>query len=376
MIVPFLDIKSSYSELQSTIDEAIARVLSSGGYILGDEVESFENEWSTYCNARFAIGVSNGLDALRLSLQALNIGVGDEVLVPSNTFIATWLAVSQAGATPVPVEPDPLTYNINVAKIERSITSRTKAIVAVHLFGKPANMDAIAEIARAFKIRVIEDAAQAHGARINSRHVGSLADAVAWSFYPGKNLGAFGDAGAVTTNDAEIADRIRKLRNYGSSEKYVNEVIGYNNRLDPLQAAVLRVKLRYLDQWNDRRKAIASFYLKSLKDSGLVLPSCSAPLSEDVWHLFVVRLSNRDQLQKQLADRGICTLIHYPIPPHRQKAYSFMGFRDLQIADLLARTSLSLPIGPHLSLDQCGYVSEAISSIKVSPCSAIADIDI
>lgn len=348
-MIPFLDLGATYRELKPQIDAAVARVLEGGWYILGPEVEAFEAEWAAYCGAGFAVGLANGLDALTLALRALGIGPGDEVIVPSNTYIATWLAVSGVGARPVPVEPDPLTHNIDPNLIEAAITPRTRAVMPVHLYGQPADLQPILEIAKRHGLRVIEDAAQAHGAAYRGRRLGGHGDIICWSFYPGKNLGAFGDAGAITTNDADLAARVAMLRNYGSREKYVNELPGVNSRLDPLQAAVLRVKLKVLDDWTERRRAIASAYLEGLKDSGLILPHVpewAAP----VWHLFVVRTDAREQLQAQLAKAGIGTLIHYPIPPHMQSAYADLGFeaKAFPIARRLAQEVLSLPMGPHL----------------------------
>lgn len=359
--VPFLDLRSSYLELRAEIDAAIARVLDSGWYILGEEVESFETEWANYCEAEYAIGVANGLDALHLALLALGVGQGDEVIVPSNTYIATWLAVSQCGATPVPVEPIDATYNIDPEKIEAVITPRTKVILPVHLYGQPANMDPILAIARKHGLRVLEDGAQAHGARYKGRVLGAHGDAVTWSFYPGKNLGALGDGGAVTTNDPEIAERLRVLRNYGSQVKYVHDLQGYNSRLDPIQAAVLRVKLKKLDEWNGRRKLIAGEYLSRLSEIGssIVLPSVPE-YSDPVWHLFVVRHGNRDCLQKNLGEEGVGTVIHYPIPPHLQGAYGAMGKPkgSFPVAEKMAMEVLSLPISPQTSSDQVRRVVE------------------
>lgn len=347
MTVPFLDLGASYRELQSEIDEAVARVLASGWYIGGTEVDAFESEFAAYCDTRFAVGVANGLDALHLSLLAMGVGPGDEVIVPSNTFIATWLAVSQCGATPVPVEPDARTMNIDPARIEVAITARTKVIVPVHLYGQPADLDPILAVARRHGLRVLEDAAQAHGARYKGRKLGGHGDIVTWSFYPGKNLGALGDAGAITTNDEELANRIRVLRNYGSREKYVNEVPGYNSRLDPLQAAVLRVKLRHLDAWNRRRSEIATLYGERLAADGLQLPFVPA-WAAPVWHLYVVRHARRDALAAFLAEKGIGTVIHYPIPPHLQQAYASLGFSQgsFPVSEAIHQTVLSLPIGP------------------------------
>jgi dTDP-4-amino-4,6-dideoxygalactose transaminase len=361
MTIPFLDLKASYLELKTEIDAAIARVLDSGWYILGTEVESFENEFAAYCNTEYTIGVADGLDALHLALRAMGIGLGDEVIVPSNTFIATWLAVSECGAIPVPVEPDSSSYNIDVNKIEAAITSKTKAIIPVHLYGQPADLDPILAIAKKYDLWVLEDAAQAHGARYKGKRIGGHGDAVAWSFYPGKNLGALGDGGAVTTRHEHLADKIRELRNYGSKVKYEHNVKGYNSRLDPIQAAVLRVKLSYLDEWNARRCEIANSYRREIKNANLVLPSV-ADFAEPVWHLFVIRSLNRAALQKCLEDSGIATLIHYPMPPHRQKAYSFDS--DLPIAERLSGEILSIPIGPQLNQDDISRVIEVLNSMR------------
>ena len=353
MKIPFLDLGAAYRELKTEIDLAVARVLESGWYILGPEVEAFEADFAAYCEAKHAIGVANGLDALHLALLAMGVGPGDEVIVPSNTYIATWLAVSQCGATPVPVEPDERTYNLDPDRIEAAITPRTKVILPVHLYGQPADMDPIIAIARNHGLRVLEDGAQAHGARYKGRRIGAHGDAVAWSFYPGKNLGALGDGGAVTTSDPEIADRIRVLRNYGSRIKYVNEVKGFNSRLDPLQAAVLRVKLQHLDAWNERRKTIAQRYLEGLAASGLVLPHVPE-WADPVWHLFVVRHPQRDALSQRMNEAGVGTLIHYPIPPHRQAAFAGLRFTEgsFPIADKMAAEVFSIPIGPQMNTEQ------------------------
>lgn len=351
--VPFLDLGTAYRELKPEIDAAIHRVLDSGCYIMGEEVEAFEREYAAFCGAAHCVGAGNGLDALHLALLAMGVGAGDEVIVPSNTYIATWLAVSECGAVPVPVEPIEATYNIDPARIEAAITSHTKAILPVHLYGQPADLDPILAIARKHGLRVLEDAAQAHGARYKDRRIGAHGDAVAWSFYPGKNLGALGDAGAVTTNDAALADRIRALRNYGSRVKYVNEVRGFNSRLDSLQAAILRVKLAHLDEWNARRRTIAHTYFESLQSTGLTLPHVP-DFAEPAWHLFVVRHPQRNAIQQHFTDAGIGTLIHYPIPPHRQQAYADLGCAPdaLPIASRMANEVLSLPMGPHLPLAQ------------------------
>jgi dTDP-4-amino-4,6-dideoxygalactose transaminase len=350
--VPFLDLRAAYLELRNELDAAYHRVMNSGSYILGEEVERFESEFAAYCESAHCVGVASGLDALTLGLRALGIGPGDEVIVPSHTFIATWLAVSHAGATPVPVEPDERSYNIDPGRIEATITPRTRALVPVHLYGQPADLDPILDIARRHGLTVIEDAAQAHGARYKGKRIGGHGDAAAWSFYPGKNLGAFGDGGAVTTNDPKLAERLRVLRNYGSRVKYVNEVQGFNSRLDPVQAAFLRVKLRHLDAWNDRRRVIAANYLEALSETSLSLPWVPN-WAEPVWHLFVVRSRDRDALQTRLSEVGIGSQIHYPIPPHEQQAYIVEGGEgaNLPIASSLADQVLSLPIGPHLSLE-------------------------
>jgi dTDP-4-amino-4,6-dideoxygalactose transaminase len=360
-VIPFLDMKAPYEELREEIDAAVSQVLSSGWYILGQEVEAFEQAFADYCGAGHCVGLANGLDALHLALRAMDVGAGDEVIVPSNTYIATWLAVSQCGATPIPVEPVAATYNLDPERIEAAITPRTKVILPVHLYGQPADMDAIVAVARKHGLRVLEDAAQAHGARYKGRRLGAHGDAVAWSFYPGKNLGALGDAGGVTTDSPELADRIRVLRNYGSRVKYVNETPGYNSRLDPIHAAVLRVKLKYLDVWNARRTALAQRYLLDLADIGLTLPHVPA-WAEPSWHLFVVAHPQREALQRHLDKAGIGSLIHYPIPPHKQEAYDGHEVEAdrFPLASCMANEVLSLPMGPHLQASQATFVAESI----------------
>lgn len=363
-MIPFLDLKAPYIELKTELDEAIARVVSSGWFIGGPELEKFEAEYAQYASAQFCVGVANGLDALHLALRAMDVGPGDEVIVPSNTYIATWLAVSQCGATPVPVEPELATYNMDPALIVQAITPRTKVILPVHLYGQPADMTAILKIAKDHGLRVLEDGAQSQGARHWGQTIGGHGDAVAWSFYPGKNLGAMGDAGAVTTDDPVLAERIQVLRNYGSRVKYVNEVQGYNSRLDPLQAAILSVKLRYLDEWNARRAIIAERYQQGLADTGLVLPVVPQH-AKSAWHLYVVRHAARDQLQRQLAAAGVGTLIHYPIPPHMQDAYSNLGLGEgsFPISEQMHREVLSLPISPSMTVEQADQVIDACSKI-------------
>ena len=364
MSVPLLDVKAAYLELQEELDEAYRRVMQSGWYILGEEVEAFESEFAAYCGSRYCIGVGNGLEALHLILRACDIGEGDEVIVPANTYIATWLAISYAGAKPVPVEPDPCTYNIDPRRVEAAITPRTRAILPVHLYGLPADMGPLMEIAGRRGLRVIEDAAQAQGAHYKGRLTGALGHAAGFSFYPGKNLGAYGDAGAVLTDDDELADRVRLLHNYGSRQKYSNELKGFNSRLDPLQAAFLRVKLRHLESWNRRRQAAAAYYLDKLAGlRSLTLPS--APVGhEHIWHQFVVRHPQRDALQAHLKQAGVGTLIHYPIPPHLAGAYQEMGFHrgDFPITEALADEFLSLPMGPHLDRASQDIVIAALES--------------
>ncbi|MEI7967642.1 MAG: DegT/DnrJ/EryC1/StrS family aminotransferase [Betaproteobacteria bacterium] len=357
MNVPFLDVRRSYLELKTEIDSAIGAVLEGGMYILGPEVDAFEREWAEFCEARHAVGTGNGLDALRLALEALDVGPGDEVIVPSHTFVATWLAVSHCGATPVPVEPAPGAFNIDPGQIENAITPRTRVILPVHLYGQPCDLEPILTLARRHGLKVVEDAAQAHGARYRGKRLGSHGDVVCWSFYPAKNLGAMGDGGAITTNDPALAERIRTLSNYGSREKYRNLLRGHNSRLDPIQAAILRVKLRHLDAWNQRRRDIARHYLQQLSDENLGLEETPA-WSEAVWHLFVVRHARRDQLRERLAADGVETLIHYPIPPHRQAAFQDLGIASqrLPMACTIANEVLSLPIGPHLNSTEADRV--------------------
>ena len=362
MIVPFLDMKSPYLELKPCLDAAYERVVRSGWYILGDECSRFEAAFAEYCGTEHCVGVGNGLDALHLILCAEGIGRGDEVIVPSNTYIATWLAVSYAGATPVPVEPELDMYNLDATRLAEAITPKTKAILVVHLYGQTANMNAIRAVADDHGLKVIEDAAQAHGARLGRNKAGNLGRAAGFSFYPGKNLGALGDGGAVVTNDAQLASSVRLLRNYGSRTKYENEIRGFNSRLDELQAALLLEKLPLLDEWNARRRACAERYLEALASMpDLVLPKV---LKEAVpaWHLFVVSHPRRDALQKHLADAGIGTLIHYPVPPHLSGAYGDGGWQrgSFPLAELYAAQVLSLPMGPHLSEQQQEHVIETV----------------
>jgi len=364
MKVPFQDFHQPYVELKEELDAAYRRFMESGWFVLGKETEAFESEYAAYCGSAFTVGVANGLEALHLALLALDVKPGDEVIVPSNTYIATWLAVSQIGAIPVPVEPSVETFNIDPLKIEAAISKQTKVILAVNLYGQPCDYDQILEIARNHSLKVVIDNAQAHGARYDDRVVGGLADLECHSFYPSKNLGAYGEAGAVSTNDPELAEKVRVLRNYGSRVRYHNEVVGFNSRIDELQAAFLRVKLRKLDDWNERRRRIASIYCAELSGHASLelpmIPDWATP----VWHLYVIKHPRRDELQKHLAERGIQTLIHYPIPPHLSGAYQ--AWREvhaniqLPVAEDLASRILSLPIGPHLSEEQASYVVESL----------------
>lgn len=362
MTIPFLDLRAANLGVKDEIDAAIARVLDSGWLIGGPEVERFEQMFAAYCEAEHCVGVGNGLDALHLLLRSAAIGPGDEVIVASNTFIATWLAVDMVGAIPVPVEPNPTTHNLDPTLVEQAITSRTRAVLVTHLYGQPADLDPLLDLCRRHGLKLFEDAAQAHGARYKGRVLGGHSDGIAWSFYPSKNLGALGDGGAVTCNDAQIALRIRTLGNYGSERRYVNIERGVNSRLDPIHAAAMAAKLPLLDAWNDHRRSIAAFYMDGLADSAVTLPHVP-DWAEPAWHLFVIRTQDRENLQAHLASRGIQTLIHYPIPPHRQQAYadSPAGDAQLPIAERLASEVLSLPIGPQMPFSHAQAVITAIS---------------
>jgi dTDP-4-amino-4,6-dideoxygalactose transaminase len=365
-VIPFLDLRLATEELRPEIDQAIARVVTSGCYILGAEVEAFENEFAAYCGARHCVGVASGLDALALLLRGLGVGAGDEVIVPSNTYIATWLAVSAVGARVVPVEPDAATYNLDPQRVEDAMGPRTRAIVVVHLYGQTAAMGALGEISRRCGVTLVADAAQAHGADLGGV-------SAAFSFYPTKNLGALGDGGAVVTDDAALAGRIRALRNYGSRRKHLNETRGVNSRLDPLQAAVLRVKLQDLDKWNRRRRQIAELYLEQLDGiSDLVLPRVAEGGSA-VWHVFAIRHPQRDWLARQLALEEIGTMIHYPVPPHLSEAHRDAGYRrgSFPMAERIAAEELSLPLHPHLTGEQ---VEEIIGSVCLAACVPLEDV--
>jgi dTDP-4-amino-4,6-dideoxygalactose transaminase len=357
MKVKFLDLPAQHQEISADLKDAYDRVMSSGWFIQGPELVSFETEFASYCDSKFCVGVGNGLDALHLILRAMDISENDEVIVPGNTFIATWLAVTHAGATIIPVDPEAESFNINPKLIKSAITARTKAIIPVHLFGQPAAMDEINEIAREYGLKVIEDAAQAHGATYRGNKAGSLADAAGFSFYPGKNLGALGDGGAITTNDPELLSNLKMLRNYGSLLKYQHNIQGYNSRLDELQAAFLRVKLKSMGRWNQRRTEIAHTYLAELSDTPLVLPKTWADV-QPVWHLFVVRCKIRDQFQKYLADHDIETIIHYPQSPHQQAAYAGLKIKSgrLPVSETLQEEIISLPLHPQMTDNQLAFV--------------------
>lgn len=361
--VPFLDLKAAHAELAQEIESTLVTVAQRGYYILGPEVQAFEEEFAKAAGAKYCIGIANGLEALQIALKALGVKPGDEVLVPAHTFIATWLAVSALGAHPIPVEPDPGTLQIDPTLLEAAITPKTKGIIPVHLYGVPVDMDAIEKIAKKHDLFILEDAAQAHGARYKGKSIGGLGDAAAWSFYPTKNLGALGDGGAITTNDPELAERIRLFRNYGSKVKYYHEIQGYNSRLDEIQAAILRVKLHHLKEWNIRRQKLADRYQDQLQGTsyGLVQVPKDA---EAVWHLYVVQTPHRTQVQQYLQQQGIETLIHYPLPPHQQAAYANGRYQPLPLTEKLAGEILSLPMGPHLSFEQQDKVIQALKTIE------------
>ena len=357
--VPFLDLGRVHQEIREPLEAAFRRVLDSGCFIMGQELEAFEDEFAQYSNVKYCVGVGNGLEALHLLLRAYDIGPGDEVIVPSNTFIATWLAVSGCGATPVPVEPRADTHNIDPELIAGAITARTRAIIPVHLYGQPVDMDPINELARRHNLIVIEDSAQAQGARYKGRRTGSLGHAAATSFYPGKNLGALGDGGAVLTNDPVVAEKVKLLRNYGSRVKYQHDVAGYNSRLDEMQAAFLRVKLNGLDKANEQRRAVAAQYSNQLRGLDIGLPYVP-DWAEPVWHLYVIRCKRRDELKAALEQGGVSTVIHYPTPPHLQLCYKEYANSLLPLAEVLAGEVLSLPISAVINETELAQVVEAI----------------
>ena len=367
MRVPFAEFVPMHTEIRNDLDDAYKRVMDRSYFIQGKECEKFDEEFAKYCEAKYCVGVATGLDALYLILKAMEIGVGDEVIIPSNTFIATALAVSYTGATPVLVEPEIENYNIDVNKIEEKITSNTKAIIAVHLQGRPADMDAVNEIAAKYNLKVIEDAAQAHGTRYKGKKVGTLSNAAGFSFYPGKNLGALGDGGCVVTNDKELADKVRAIANYGSDYKYHHIYKGTNSRLDEMQAAFLRVKLSMLDKWNEERRRIAKRYLEGINNPNIVLPVAGGEDFDHVYHVFVIRCDKRDELEKYLADAGIGSVKHYPIPIHLQEAYADLNIKegDLPIAELISNTVLSIPMYYGMTDEQIDYVIDQLNSFQI-----------
>lgn len=359
MRVPFSNIKNLNLQYKKQFKEEVAKILDSGNYILSENVKSFEDNFSNYNNTKYCIAVNSGLDALTLVLKAWDIKEGDEVIVPTNTFVATWLAVRNIGAVPIPVEPDNDTYNLNVNEIVKFITKKTKAIIPVHLYGQPADMDEINLIAKKYDLKVLEDAAQSHGALYKNRKTGSLGHAAAFSFYPSKNLGAIGDGGAITTNDPVLAEKLYMLRNYGSKEKYVHEMLGFNSRMSEIQAAFLAIKLKSLDIENKSRKETANKYLTLLKNKNIKLPFV-AEWADPVWHLFVIRSKNRDELIKNFKKKRIQYLIHYPIPCHMQPSFAYNSFRELKHSESMANEILSLPLFPFMTNDEISYVCENI----------------
>ncbi|WP_454871096.1 DegT/DnrJ/EryC1/StrS family aminotransferase [Priestia megaterium] len=364
-MIPFLDLKLLNSKYSKEIESSIKRVIDSGWYIMGSELDFFEKEFSSFCDVKHCIGVGNGLDALSLIVRAYGYGKGDEIIVPANTYIASILALSENGITPVLVEPELNSYNINPNLIEEKITPRTKAILVVHLYGQCANISKVKNIAEKYNLKVIEDAAQAHGATYEEKRVGSLGDAAGFSFYPGKNLGCLGDGGAITTNDDILARRIRFLRNYGSIKKYEHVYRGKNSRLDELQAAILRLKLKNLDHDNQKRRRVAHYYLKNIENKYVVLPQlCSNEEKSHVWHLFVIRSTQRNNLQKYLDNMNIQTIIHYPIPPHKQEAYKEWHNMKLPLTEQIHSEVLSLPISPVMQKKDIYKVVEMINQFK------------
>lgn len=365
--IPFVDLEAQYHSIAEEVDSAIADVLSNADFILGEAVNAFEDDFAQYCGVRFAVGVDCGTSAIELALRACDIGPGDEVITAANTFIATAFAVSYTGATPVLVDVDPRTYTIDVSLLKRAITDQTRAIIPVHLYGQPADMDPIMEIAGKYGLVVIEDACQAHGARYKGHRAGSIGDAAAFSFYPSKNLGAYGDGGMVVTDDAAIAQRVRMLRNYGRTDKYRHDSMGYNRRLDTLQAAILKVKLRHLDEWIAARQAHAQQYSRLLAQNGVVTPVVAIN-RDHTYHLYVIRCPDRDGLRAHLHEQGIATGIHYPVPIHLQKAYESLGYRvgAFPTTEQYATEILSLPMYPELRPEQISHVTEQITSFLAS----------
>ena len=362
-MIKFLDLQKINEQYRNEIDSKINEVLNSGWYLLGEQNKQFEKDFAAYCGAKYCVGCANGLDALRLIIKAYGFGVSDEIIVPANTYIASILAITDNGCTPVLVEPDLNTYNINPELIEAKITDKTKAILVVHLYGQAVQMEKIWTLAKKYNLKIIEDSAQAHGAYYNDKRVGNLGDASGFSFYPGKNLGALGDGGAVTTNDEELAQKIRALGNYGSHKKYENIYQGLNSRLDEIQAAILDVKLKYLDSDNARRKEIAQYYLKNIKNPLISLPQTYSENSH-VWHVFVIRVKDRAKFQSYLNDNGIQTIIHYPIPPHKQECYKELNHLSFPITEQIHNEIISIPISPVMSDDEARKVVEVVNSYK------------
>ncbi len=363
-MIKFLDLYKINERLRKEINGKITQVLDSGWYLLGEETENFEQNFAKYCGVKHCIGVANGLESLNLIIRGYGFAQGDEIIVPANTYIASILAISENGCTPILVEPDINTYNINPDLIEKKITSKTKAIMVVHLYGQAVQMQKIWALAQKYNLKIIEDSAQAHGAKYQNKRVGSLGDASGFSFYPGKNLGCVGDGGCVTTNDDELAQKIKALRNYGSHKKYHNVFIGMNSRLDEIQAGILDIKLKFLDEDNQKRKEIAKYYRKNIKNSSIILPNVYAE-DAHVWHLFVVRTKQRDNFQKYLLDNEIQTIIHYPIPPHKQECYKLWNNLSYPITEEIHKSVLSLPISPVMSDDEMRKVVEVINEYKV-----------
>ncbi len=360
-MIPFLDLKLVNLPHEAAVQTAVNRVVASGWYVMGPEVQAFERAFAQTVGTRHCIGVANGLDALTLALMAWNFPAGSEVIVPANTYIASILSISQAGLVPILVEPDPQTYLLDTSRIEEAITSRTRAILPVHLYGRCCLMTPIWQLAERYDLRILEDAAQAHGARYGERRAGQLGDAAAWSFYPSKNLGALGDAGAITTDDDALADRLRALRNYGSTQRYVNDYIGQNSRLDELQAAVLSVKLPSLPSENEHRRMLARDYLTNIHQPDVQLPPADQ-IDQDAWHLFVIRHPRRDNLRTWLQNHGIGTDVHYPVPPHRQRAYAPLNTLSFPISEQLHREVLSLPLNSAVKLTEIEQICVAINA--------------
>lgn len=364
MQVPFVDLRAQHASVKDEVEPAMGRVMDQAAFVLGEEVERFEKEYATFCEAEFAVGVDSGISALELTLRAIGVGEGDEVITVPNTFIATASSISFTGAKPVFVEIDPETYNIDPAGIEMAINPRTKAIMPVHLYGQPADMDPIMEIAKQHGLAVIEDACQAHGARYKGRRVGAIGAAGCFSFFPAKNLGAYGDGGIVVTNEGELAEKLKMLRNYGQRERYNHLFLAFNRRLDSIQAAVLRVKLGRLDQWNEKRRRIAELYDRELADSCVVTPKV-ASYTEHVYHQYIIRTEDRDSLRAKLDERGIATGLHYPVPIHLQPAYAGLEGRkgDFPVTEKITGEIVSLPIFPEMTEEQAHYVTEQINKL-------------